>query len=217
MMILIASLFTVLAIQPAVSEPNAYELNRQGRDLLDQHRYLAAIRIFRQAVDRANAEPGPQDPAAAMILRNLALAYAQSGDAASAEQNAKYAYSIVESQFGPAEPGLTPILNVLAECYASSGRIDEAERVTKQAVSIGPLAGVHYGIALHNLGALRELSGDREGAASSYQSAIVVKTQTLGAGHPYVALSRVALRRVLHRDSLTSHTDRRVKLTLPSE
>jgi hypothetical protein len=72
----------------------------------------------------------------AMMLRNLALAYVQTGKAAAAERSAKAAYAIVESRFGSADPSLTPILNVLA-----------------------------YGTALHNLGALREFSGDLMGAA----------------------------------------------------
>jgi len=71
-----------------------------------------------------------------MMLRNLALAYVQTGKAAAAERSAKAAYAIVESRFGSADPSLTPILN-----------------------------GLTYGTALHNLGALREFSGDLMGAA----------------------------------------------------
>lgn len=194
MNLFVASLLTVFAIQ----EPDAYRLNREGRNLLDQHRYAAAARVFRQAVNKAGTELGPRDPATAMILRNLALAYVQTGNAAEAEQSAKLAYAIIESRFGAADPGLTPILNVLAECYASKERVGEAQRASEQAVSIGPMAGVHYGIALHNLGALREFSGDLAGAASFYRRAIDVKIETLGAEHPYVALSRAALQRVQH-------------------
>lgn len=192
MIILVASLLT-LAAQPDI---DAYQLNREGRTLLDQHRYAAAARVFRRAADRAESELGPRDPATAMILRNLALAYVQTGNSPAAEQAAKLAYSIIESRFGPADPALTPILNVLAECYASTGRVEESQRASEQAVSIGPWAGAHYGIALHNLGALREFSGDFESAASFYRRAVDVKTETLGAEHPYVALSRAALQRV---------------------
>ena len=193
MIIFVATLLTAFAMQP---DSDAYQLNREGRTLLDQHRYAAAARVFRQAVDRAGSELGPRDPATAMILRNLALAYVHTGNSAAAEQSAKLAYSIIESRFGPADPALTPILNVLAEYYASIGRIGEAQRASEQAVSIGPWAGAHYGVALHNLGALREFSGDFEGAASFYRRAVDVKIETLGAEHPYVALSRAALKRV---------------------
>src|SRR5580658_6498160 len=178
-MILFAlSVLTAFAIHP---DADPYQLNREGRTLLDQHRYAAAARVFRRAVDRAEVQLGPRDPATAMMLRNLALAYVQSGNADAAEQSAKLAYSIVEARFGSAEPGLTPILNVLAECYASTGRVVEAQKAAEQAVAIGPDAGVHYGIALHNLGALREFSGDLIGAASLYRRAIEVKIETLGA------------------------------------
>jgi tetratricopeptide (TPR) repeat protein len=192
MIILVVSLLTAFAMQ----DPDAYRLNREGRNLLDQHRYAAAARVFRLAVDKAGNELGADDPATAMMLRNLALAYVQTGDFAAAEQAAKLAYSVIESRFGVADPALTPILNVLAEGYAGSGRIDEAERVSEEAVSIGALAGAHYGIALQNLGALREYSGDFTGAAALYRRAITVKIETLGAAHPYIASSRAALRRV---------------------
>ncbi len=192
MILFVASLVIALPIQ----DSDSYQLNRDGRNLLDQHHYAAAARVFRQAVNKAGTELGPRDPATAMILRNLALAYVQTGKAAEAERTAKLAYAIIESRFGSADPGLTPILNVLAECYASKKRVAEAQRASEQAISIGPLAGVHYGIALHNLGALREFSGDLAGAESFYSRAIDVKIETLGAAHPYVALSRAALQRV---------------------
>jgi len=201
---MIIFLVTVLTAFALPSTTDAYRLNREGRNLLDRHRYAAAVRVFRQAVDRAESDLGPRDPATAMMLRNLALARVQAGDPEAAEQPAKLAYSIIESQFGAVEPGLTPILNVLAECYAATGRIAEATRASEQAVSIGSLAGVHYGIALHNLGALREFSGDPGGAAAMYRRAIEVKIETLGAEHPYVALSRAALRRVQRNERLAS-------------
>jgi tetratricopeptide (TPR) repeat protein len=207
MIIFIASLLTGFAVQP-----DAYQLNSQGRDLLDQHRYAAAVRVFRRAVDKAETGIGPDDPATAMILRNLALAYVQSGDTASAEQTAKLALAIIESRFGRDEPGLTPVLNVLAECYAASGRMAEAQRASQRAVSIGPEAGVHYGIALHNMGALREYSGDAEDAASFYRRAIAVKSEMLGAGHPHVALSKAGLRRVEQRRHLAVQLTGPIKL-----
>ena len=118
-------------------------------------------------------------------------------------QSAKLAYSKIESRFGSDEPGLTPILNVLAECYAASGRVADAEEgFQERAVSLGPLAGVHFGVALQNLGALREYSGDFAGAATLYRRAIDVKVATLGSAHPYVALARAALRRVERQRSV---------------
>jgi hypothetical protein len=73
---------------------------------------------------------------------------------------------------------------------------------TEQAVAIGPSAGAHYGTALHNLGALREFLGDLRAAADFYRRAVEVKSEALGAEHPYVALSRAALRRVQRGEQL---------------
>lgn len=204
MITFIASLLT-LTVQPALAvQPDAYQLNRQGRELLELRQYPDAIKMFRQAADRADADLGPKSPTTAMILRNLALAYVEKGKISAAEKSAHRAYTIIESQFGSAEPGLTPILNVLAECYASTGRVAEAEEATKNAVAIGPLAGAHFGTALHNMGALREYSGDLEGAAHYYRRATEVKIETLGAGHPFVELSRAALRRVQRGEFIAS-------------
>src|SRR5579863_6744957 len=106
MILIVATLLTAFAIQ----DSDVYQLNRDGKNLLDQHRYADAARVFRQAVNKAGTELGPRDPATAMILRNLALAYVQTGNVAEAERTAKLAYAIIESKFGAADPSLTPIL-----------------------------------------------------------------------------------------------------------
>ena len=193
MLTFVASL--LILTQQALS-PDAYRLNRQGKELLEQRRYAAAARAFEKAVDLADSELGAGDPATAMMLRNLALAQVHGGNLAAAEQTAARALSIMEEKFGMSDPALTPILNVLAECYASGGRIADAQRLSERAVSMGSDAGVHYGIALQNLGAIHEYSGDFVVASSFYRKAIAVKSEALGAAHPHVALSKSALRRV---------------------
>ena len=69
---LIASLLT-LAIQPsaAMYEADAYQLNRQGRELLDHHRYPAAVKVFRRAVEQQVAILSTSD--AFVILGALTL------------------------------------------------------------------------------------------------------------------------------------------------
>ena len=207
MIIPIVSLLTLFAVQP-----DALDLNRQGRDLLDQHRYSAARRVLQQAADNAQADFGPRDPATAMILRNLALAQIESGDPAAAERTARLALSIFESRFGKADAGLVPILNVLAESYVSLGRLGDAQCAEQRAVSIGSAAGTHFGIALHNLGAIREMSGDRADAECLYQRAIAVKIETLGASHPYVLLSKEALHRVQRQDQFAMDRPHMIRL-----
>jgi tetratricopeptide (TPR) repeat protein len=150
-----------------------------------------------------------------MMLRNLALAYVETGNSAAAEPVAGRALSIFESRFGSSDGGLSPILNVLAECYASTGRLELAQQATERVLSMGREAGVHYGTALQNLGALRELSGDYKGAAQWYTRAIAVKAEMLGAAHPYVALSKNALRRVQRQDRLA--LAKRVHLELATD
>src|SRR5437763_14681160 len=117
------------------------------------------IGIARQALQVASASYGPRHPATAMMLRNLALAFEQAGYHNYATRYAGEALAILQAQFGPADPSLVPALNVLAEAAASEGRYVDAERFARRAVSIGPDAGAHYEIAVHNLTAIRNLGG----------------------------------------------------------
>jgi tetratricopeptide (TPR) repeat protein len=126
------------------------------------------IGAAREAVRAAESSHGPQHPATAMMVRNLALAFAEAGYNNQAEHYAQQALSILEARFGSSDVTLVPALNVLTEAYAAEGRYSEAVRTGMRAVAIGPDAGPHYAVALHNVAAVLERQGKRRQAVDYY-------------------------------------------------
>jgi tetratricopeptide (TPR) repeat protein len=122
----------------------------------------------RDAVRVAEASNGPEHPATAMKIRNLALALNDAGYSRQAEHYALQAIAILESRFGADDVSLVPALNVLTEAYAAQGRFTEAARAGMRAVAIGPEAGPHYAVALHNVAAVLERQGKRRQAVDYY-------------------------------------------------
>src|SRR5579884_908922 len=155
-----------------------------------------ALVLPHDAPDVAVSAPGAEHPATAMMLRNVALGYAERGQYVRAEATAKRALATLEAWFGGNDVSLTPVLNVLTETYAAQGRLIDARRVAMRAVEIGPGAEVHYATALHNAGAVFEMMGDFENARTYYKHALLERETWLGTGHPYVALTRAAVARV---------------------
>jgi len=130
------------------------------------------IGAAREAVHAAETAHGPEHPATAMMIRNLALAFAEAGYNNQAEHYAQQALSILEARFGPSDVSLVPSLNVLTEAYAAEGRYAEAARTGMRAVAIGPEAGAHYAVALHNVAAVLEKQGKRRQAADYFAQSL---------------------------------------------
>ena len=150
----------------------------------------------RAAVTAAERSFGPEHPATAMILRNLALAYEEAGFYKRAESTALRSLASLEAAFGPGDVSLTPVLNVLTETYVAEGRWIDARRMALRAVAIGPDAEAHYATALHNLGAVFEAMGRPNEAAEYYKRALAVRESVLPPGHRYTELTRTALARL---------------------
>jgi tetratricopeptide (TPR) repeat protein len=157
---------------------------------------LPPIPAAREAVNSTSALFGPQHPATAMALRNLALAYEQEGFHNRAEAAAQSALAILESNFGPSDVSLTPALNVLTEIYAAQGRYLEARPFAIRAVGIGSGAELHYATALHNLAAVLEAEGKLNQARDFYARALSARQELLSPDHPYVETTRAALDRL---------------------
>ena len=129
----------------------------------------------------------------AMILRNQAVSYSQEGYYNKAEASAKKALEILEHCFGPNDISLVPALNVLGETYVAQGRYIDAKAALERAIAIGPVAGAHYGTALHNLAAVYQCERQLDKAREFYGRALVAREATLPAGHPFIAVTRAAL------------------------
>jgi tetratricopeptide (TPR) repeat protein len=166
---------------------------------------LEAIDAAREAVRESTAASGADHPATAIMLRNLALAFEQGGYHNYAEYYAGRSLAILESNFGPNDVSLVPALNVLTETYAAQGRFTQARTVAMRAVLIGPGAGAHYATALHNLAAIYQSEGRFKEAAESYRQALSARETLLPPGHPYIQVTRAALRQVQRAGRLTAH------------
>jgi len=188
--------FFILAATLTSQENTAYKWNEQVTKLLAEGKNLEAVAAGRQAVASAETVFGPQHPATAMMIRNLAVAYERSGEYSKAEASANRALSILAGLFGANDVSLTPVLNVLVETYAAQGRYLDAEKLGRRAVAIGSGAGLHYATALQNVGAVLEAEGDRAAARQFYARALAARKAMLPAGHPYIEQTQAALVRV---------------------
>src|SRR5579872_6510118 len=91
------------------------------------------IASARAALRQATAEFGPDHPATAMLLSNLALAMREGGYFNYADHYARQSVEILEKHFGPTDVSLAPPLNVLAESAVSQGRYDDALALARRA------------------------------------------------------------------------------------
>jgi tetratricopeptide (TPR) repeat protein len=164
-----------------------------------------AIDSAREAVRESAAALGEDHPATAIMLRNLALAFEQSGYHNYAGYYARRSLAILEAKFGPEDVSLAPALNVLTETYAAQARFTEARPIAMRAVAIGPGAGAHYATALHNLAAIFQSEGRFKEAAEFYRRALSAREALLPPGHPYTQVTRAALRQVERAGRLTAH------------
>jgi tetratricopeptide (TPR) repeat protein len=187
------------------------QLNHEAASLLAQGRNAEAVSMARKAVRAAEAAFGANDPAAAMILRDLALAYERNGSFNCAEATANRSLAILEGSFGSNDASLTPVLNVLAETYAAEGRYVEARNIAMRAVAIGPDAGAHYATALHNVAAVLESEGRIIEAVPYYRKALARRQALLPAGHAHTEITRAALKRVERAEQAAAkkHSTRR--------
>jgi tetratricopeptide (TPR) repeat protein len=163
-----------------------------------------AIDSARETVRESTAAFGADHPATALMLRNLALAFEQSGYPNYAELYAQRSLAILEAAFGPQDVSLVPALNVLTEAYVTQGRLTEARAIATRAVAIGPDAGAHYATALHNLAAIFQNEGKFKEAAEFYRRALSAREALLPPGHPYIQLTRAALQKVERAGRLTA-------------
>ena len=176
----------------------------QGAPIERHEGSAEAIDAAREAVRESTAALGADHPATAFMIRNLALAFEQGGYHNYAEYYARRSLAILEANFGPVDVSLVPALNVLTETYAAQVRFTQARTIAMRAVAIGPVAGAHYATALHNLAAICQSEGRFKEAAEFYRQALSAREALLPPGHPYIQVTRAALRQVQRAGRLTA-------------
>ena len=92
--------------------------------------------IAKKALEVAEQAVGPEHPAVATSLNNLAILYDQQGQYAQAEPLYKRALAVWEKTLGPTHPEVATSLNNLAEFYRTQGQYAQAEPLYKRALTI---------------------------------------------------------------------------------
>ena len=111
-------------------------LNKEAIELYLQGRYERAIVVAGKALEVANDNVGPDHPAVATSLNNLAEFYRTLGDYAKAETLFKRSLAIKEKAFGPDHPSVATSLENMAALYRATKRDDEAMKLEKRAEDI---------------------------------------------------------------------------------
>jgi tetratricopeptide (TPR) repeat protein len=111
-------------------------LNAKVIELYQAGKFNEAIPIAREALELTEKLRGPDDPATAEVLKNLALLYYSTGDYAKAEPLYQRALKIHEKALGPDHADIASDLNNLAELYRAAGDYAKAEPLYQRALKI---------------------------------------------------------------------------------
>jgi len=104
--------------------------------LYQQGRYSEAEPYAKEALRLGTEELGPNDPATAALLDNLALLYEAQGHYAEAEPLYQRSLAIKEKALGPEHPDVAGSLENYAALLRQTARADEAERMEVRAKAI---------------------------------------------------------------------------------
>jgi tetratricopeptide (TPR) repeat protein len=160
----------------------------RGLELFQAGKYDEALPYFEQALELAEKRYGPNDPALAVELNNLAEVHRLLGQLDKAEALYIRAIALDEDAGRGDDPGLATSLNNLALTYRTQGRLEEAEGLYLRALALleKTLGPSHPDVAraLNNLGVLYRLEGEPERARPLHERAVAIAEATLGAGHP---------------------------------
>jgi len=192
-LVVLASLSLWAAFPAQAQEPEWKRLNQEVLLLYKQGNYGQATTLATQALRFAEISFGPDHPAVALSLNNLAALYRDQGQYAQAEPLYKRSLAIVEKALGPDHPYVATSLNNLAALYQSEGRYAQAEPLYKRSLAIWEKAfgSDHPAVAasLGNLAELYRTQGRYAPAEPLLKRSLAIREKALGPDHPDVALS----------------------------
>ncbi len=166
--LLIPVLAVSLALPAHAQEALWKDLSAKVLTLYQQGRYAEAVKVAKDALKVAEAKFGPDHPAVAISLNNLAELYRAQGQYAAAEPIFKRALGKYEKALGPSHPDVAQSLNNLAELYTAQGKYADAEPLFKRALAINEkaLGPDHPQVAttLENMAELYEKTGRNDKA-----------------------------------------------------
>lgn len=136
---------------------------------------------------------GPEHPAVATGLNNLAALYKKQGRHAQAEPLYRRALAIRERAFGSAHPAVAQSLNNLGGLFLAQNRPAEAEPLYRRAaVIVENVYGPDHpatATTLNNLAGSLDLQGDLDRTEPLYRRALTIRENVLGPEHPDLATS----------------------------
>ena len=171
----------------------ADSLNRQVVELYQAGKYQEAILIARQVLEIREKLDGPEHPATAASLANLAGLYKAMGDYAKAEPLYRRTLAICEKAVGPEHPVTALSLDNLALLYKEMGDYAKAEPLSRRALAVREKAlGPEHpdtATSLNNLATLYRAIGDYVKAEPLYRRALAIHEKALGPEHRDTAAS----------------------------
>ena len=196
-------------IRPATeqdkTELEVKRLNQECETLFTAGKIDQAQSTIQQAVDKAERDLGPDHPALAESLNNLASLYKVRGDYPKAESLVQRALAINEKAWGPNHPAVGVSLNILATFYLERGNFPKAEPLFRRALDIREHAPnpnqQEIAQTLSNLGTLSASKGDFVSAEQLYQRAVELFEKSVGPNHPELAVTIVNLAEIYQRKS----------------
>ena len=184
---------------PAVMEDLAWLLNRAATYLRVQAQFTDAKALLERALAIDEAAYGPDHPAVAPGLNNLAQILRDLGDPAGARPVQERVLAITEAAYGPDHPVVAIGLNNLAAILWDLGDPAGARPVQERALAITEAAygPDHPAVAtgLNNLAQILQDLGDPAGARPVQERALAITEAAYGPDHPAVAtrLNNLAL------------------------
>ena len=173
--------FVIIACATTSQDP--HELLKDLTDkydmLLQQRRYAEAQVVAKEALNLAEQTFGPDHPATARSLNNLAVVYQAQGKYAEAEPLYRQSLAMDEKILAKNHPQVVQTLNTLAAIYQTQGRYAEAETFYTQALEIleQSLGENHPDVAasLMNLAGLYHEKKDFSSALTYYRKAAAIE------------------------------------------
>ncbi len=187
----------VMELRAATEKDRALqEARRLSAEFLGLYRarkYDEARPLVEHALEIREKALGPEHPAVAVSLNNLANLYHNKGDYTRAEPLHQRALGIREKTLGPEHPNVAASLNNLANLYHDKGDYAKGELLHQRALAIREksLGPEHPAVAvsLNNLANLYRAKGDYARAEPLFQRVLPIWEKALGPEHPNVAAS----------------------------
>ena len=169
------------------------ELIQEVTRLKEQGRYAEAIPYAEKVLIIYEKGLGPEHPAIATLLDNLASFHSNMGTYEKAEPFYRRSLAIREKVLGPEHPDTYLALNTLAEIYRTMGAYNKAEPLLRRALAIceKSMGSEHLETAksLNNLAGLYNTMGSYDKAEPLYSRSLAICEKVLGPEHPNTAIS----------------------------